>query len=66
MSGRPRPLHHSLQHAGRAPHLVRYYIVEPSLAEEMALAMKCLAHRLVEGTDAGGADFDATICVHVR
>lgn len=54
------------QYAGRAPHLVRYFSVDPALAEEMGLAMKCLAHRLVEGTGAGGADFDVTICAYAR
>ncbi|CAM9175760.1 unnamed protein product, partial [Scytosiphon promiscuus] len=52
------------KHNGKAPHVIRHYNAGPSLVQEVALATKCLAHRLVQGTSAGSLasedlEFDA-------
>lgn len=56
-----------VQYRGLAPHLVMYSTMRASLAEEVALALKCLAHGLAAGVDKGPEHQNSTaICARTR
>lgn len=54
------------QYSRQAPHVILYSTVGASLVTQVAQAVKCLAHRLVEGVGGRDAEFDVNLCTLAR